>query len=160
MSVQPCNTAPLVEHGVVAFEPAAFRLLYPSFTDPPYTDVMLQGYFALATMIISNRCGSVICDAVERERLLNLLVAHIATIFTVSPAGSALVGRVNKATEGTVSIGAEYASQVSESMAWFIQTPYGALVWQATADARSFRYIAPAQGCCGPAGRFPGRGGY
>jgi hypothetical protein len=69
------------------------------------------------------------------------------------------VGNVTGATEGTVSISAAWASSVSQSMAYFIQTQFGAMFWQLTSPYRSFRYVAPAL-CCGPAGAFAGRRGY
>jgi Protein of unknown function (DUF4054) len=158
-----CAVAVVPVHGVVVFDPAAFKLLYVQFAT--VADPTLTLYFDLATMILANTCGSIVSDATQRERLLNLLVAHIAALQPVSPAGGAgsggtLVGRVASASEGTVSVTAEYASQVSASMAWFIQTQYGALFWQLTSSIRSFRYVAPCYGSQGPVGAFAGRRGY
>lgn len=153
-----CSVAPTPEHGVVEFVPADFRALFPVFTDPPYTDGMLDMYFALATLILDNSCASVVTDGVMRERLLNLLVAHIATLQPTAAGSSIPVGRVSGATEGTVAVQLQYATIVSQSMAFFIQTQYGALFWQLTSPWRSFRYVAPVRPC-GPAGRFAGRRG-
>lgn len=158
MSVNPdCSVAPAPVHGVVEFDPAAFRATYPAFTDPPYTDGMLQLYFDLATLILNNSCASVVSDGVQRERLLNLLVAHIATLQPAA-ASSPLrpVGVVSGATEGSVSV--QFALQVSQNSQWYLQTQYGALFWQLTAPYRSFRYVAPCTPC-GPAGVFAGRRG-
>lgn len=151
-----CSVAPLPEHGVVEFDPEAFKAAYPQFAS--VADPLLTSYFDLATMIVNNTCRSPVSDAKKRERLLNLLVAHIATLFMPAASGGSggVVGRVSSATEGSVSIDAEYASEVSKSMAWFIQTPWGALFWQLTLPYRSFRYFAPDR-CCGPAGAFAGR---
>lgn len=162
MSVNPdCSVYPAAQHGVVEFEPAAFRALYPQFTDPPTTDAMLANFFALATVILNNRCTSIVTDGVLRERLLNLLVAHLALITpTTGGAGSGggLVGPVSSASEGSVSVSSGFAAQVSQNAAWFAQTQFGFTFWQLTAPYRSFRYQAPTT-CCGPAGAFAGRRG-
>lgn len=157
-----CSVAIKPVHGVVEFDPAVFITIYTQFAT--MSPDMLSLYFDLATLIVANNCGAIVADATQRERLLNLLVAHIATLQPILPgaggggSGPGLVGRVAGATEGTVSVTAAYASQVSQSMAWFIQTQYGALFWQLTSPIRSFRYIAPCQPC-GPAGSFAGRRG-
>lgn len=158
-----CTQAPQPIHGVVTFDPAVFIVQYPMFAAVPA--VTLQGYFILATMIVDNSCQSVVSNATFREYLLNLLVAHMAALLPLAGSGSqagtggGVVGRVSSATEGTVSISAEYAAQVSQSMAWFIQTQYGALFWQLTSPYRSFRYVAPAYCCGGPGGAYAGRRG-
>lgn len=158
-----CTQAPQPVHGVVQFVPADFIAAYPMFAS--VAPGLLTSYFILATMIVDNTCQSVVDDATVREQLLNLLVAHIATLVpsgTGAPgagSGGGVVGRISSATEGSVSISAEYAAQVSQSMAWFTQTQWGALFWQLTSPYRSFRYVGPPQ-CCGPAGAYAGRRGY
>lgn len=163
MSVNPdCSIAPVPVHGVVVFEPAAFKVLYAQFV--AVSDATLTFFFDLATLILNNSCRSIVADGVMRERLLNLLVAHIATLQPTATGGGggsgpALAGVISSATEGTVSVDAVWLSQVSQSMAWFIQTQYGALFWQLTSPFRSFRSV-PAPQCCGPAGAYAGRRGY
>lgn len=156
-----CSVAPAPIHGVVEFVPAEFKALFPQFGT--VADPLLTSYFDLATMIVNNTCRSMVCDATKRERLLNLLVAHICALLPVAPNGGAgsgaqVVGHVTAATEGTVTISAQYAALVTNNMAWFIQTQYGALFWQLTANYRTMRYIPPVQ-CCGPAGVYAGRRG-
>lgn len=158
-----CTQATEPVHGVVTFDPAVFIAAYPMFATVP--SGLLTTYFLLATMIVDNSCNSAVDDAKFREQLLNLLVAHIATLTPTGAAapgggsGGAVVGRIASASEGSVSISAEYAASVSQSAAWFAQTQWGALFWQLTSPYRSFRYVAPAQ-CYGPAGAFAGRRGY
>lgn len=158
-----CTAAPQPIHGVVLFDPAAFIVAYPMFA--AVAPGVLQGYFVLATMIVNNTCKSVVSNATFREYLLNLLVAHIAQLMPLAGSGNqagtggGVVGRVSSATEGTVSISAEYAAQISQSMAWFIQTQFGALFWQLTSPYRSFRYVAPPYCCGGPGGAYAGRRG-
>lgn len=159
-----CTLAPTPVHGVVVFSATEFRTLFPQFAGAVPSDAILGGYFVDATIIVNNSCASVVDDANTRLRLLYLLVAHIAALAPTSAnggpnSGAGAVGRVASASEGSVSISAEYAAEVSQSMAWFIQTQYGALFWQLTSPYRSFRYAAPAY-CCGPGGAFAGRRGY
>lgn len=156
-----CSVLPAVAHGVVEFDPAAFRALFPVFTDPPTTDAQLQFYFALATLVLSNSCASVVTDGNERERLFYLLVAHIATLFPLkggAGAGVVIVGPLSGATEGTVTVQAGWAASVGNNAAWYAQTQYGFMFWQFTAPYRSMRYVLPRQ-CCGPAGVLAGRRG-
>lgn len=155
-----CSVAPVPVHGVVEFVPADFKVLFPQFAT--VADSLLMMFFDLATLILNNTCNSLVSDAAMRERLLNLLVAHMATQWPTAAAagsGGGIVGNVTGATEGTVSISAAWASEVSQSMAYFIQTQFGAMFWQLTSPYRSFRYVAPPQ-CCGPGGALAGRRGY
>lgn len=159
MSVVVCppNSPPV--HGVVVFDPAAFKTAYPDFAT--VADAALQLNFTLATLILNNTCRSVFVDAVTRETYLNLLVAHITALRNgvngQPPQG--IVGRVNSATEGTVSVSAEYAAGVSQSQAWFVQTQWGAMFWLATSTFRGMHYI-PAPAHCGGPGVMAGRRGF
>lgn len=159
MSVNPdCSVAPQPVHGVVEFDPAAFRALFPQFVDPPYTDGILEMYFALATLILSNSCGSVVSDGTQRERLLNLLVAHLAVITPLTGAASpGIVGPISSASEGSVTVSSGFAATVARNAAWFAQTQFGFTFWQLTAPYRSMRYVAP---CTDGVGAFAGRRGY
>lgn len=160
MSVEPCpSPVPSITRGIVVFDPAAFKVLFPAFVT--VADPVLTGYFDDATMFLNNSCCSVMKDANKRERLLNLLVAHIAALLSGENgnAPSGLVGRVDKATEGSVSVSAAYASQMSMSAAYFSQTQYGAMFWMATTVYRTARYVAPpASGCVGRTGGYYGPG--
>lgn len=152
MAIDPCpSPAPQSVHGVVTFNPATFKAKYPAFAT--VADALLTGDFELAQLFLNNSCCSVVRDANVRETLLNLLVAHIATLLQGAngQAPSGLIGWVSGATEGSVSVQASYISQMSMSEAYFSQTPYGLIFWQATARFRSFLYV-PAPTC--------GLGGY
>ena len=46
----------------------------------------------------------------------------------------AIVGRISSASEGSVSVSSEYKDSGSPSEAFFTQTKYGAMFWQATAQ--------------------------
>ena len=162
MAIDPCpSPAPAIQRGIVRFEPAAFKVAFPAFAT--VADGLLEGDFAIATMFLNNSCCSVVKDAPTREKLLNLLVAHIATLLQgangVAPSG--LVGRVDKAAEGSVSVSASYVNEMSMSEAYFAQTQYGAMFWTATASYRAFHYVPPPANACigrGPGYVLPGRG--
>ena len=87
--------------------------------------------------------------------LLYLLTAHIAWLnaprdangnpaATGQPA-SPIVGRINTASEGSVSVGADMgdATAGSPSQAWYMTTKYGAEYWYDTAGFRTAGYVPP-----------------
>jgi len=161
------SPAPQNQRGVVVFSAADFKALYPAFAT--IADGLLQGDFDVATLFLNNSCCSVVKDAPTREKLLYMLTAHVAALLQGEngkpPPG--VVGRVSDAREGSVSVGVEYASEMSMSEAYFSQTQYGAMFWIATAQYRAFHYVPPPnRGCVGglpgiitPGFPWPGSGG-
>jgi hypothetical protein len=125
--------------GVVTFDYAAWVARYPEF-DAIEQSLVLD-YFDEATGILDNTPCSIVQDTTQRARLLNMLTAHIAAMNSGvnGQAASPLVGRVSNATEGSVSVAAEYPT--TSDNAWFLQTKYGAAYWQATAYLRTFNYV-------------------
>lgn len=127
--------------GIVVFNAETFKVRYPEFST--IIDAVLSEYFAEATLYLNNTEKSRVCDVAQRSMLLNMIVAHIAAlnrgINGQSP--SALVGRINSATEGSVSVTVDYGT-VSNTQAWYLQTRYGAAYWQATAQYRQAVYRA------------------
>lgn len=146
MSVGPCPPNGPVSHGVVEFEPEVFKAAYPEFAT--ITDPVLEVNFDLATLQLNNSCGSRVSDAALREKLLNLLVAHITTLRNGAngqpPPG--MVGRIGYAIEGSVAATADMGPQVY-GQAYYNQTQWGAMYWQATAIYRTFQYV-PAPAVC------------
>lgn len=76
-----------------------------------------------------------------------------------------IVGRVNNASQGDVSVASEYQAPPNASMAWFIQTKYGAQYWAMTAKYRTFIGLpaspdnySPLGGLTGPWGGGPWNG--
>ena len=128
---------------VVAFDLAGFRLRYPEFAT--VADALLGAYFVESTVYLNNTDSSIVADVALRSMLLNMLTAHIAVLNSGAngQAASALVGRINSASEGSVSVSADMGP-VSGSSAWFLQTRYGAAFWSATARFRTMRYIPGA----------------
>lgn len=128
--------------GVVVFDSAEFRALYPSIQA---TDAQLEDYFAMAETFLDNTPCSVVKDVANRKRMLYLLVAHIATITGLAESGNPVVGRISNATEGSVSVSLDYGT-MGNNERWYLQTPWGAMYWQLTKKYRSAVYrlgIAP-----------------
>ena len=131
---------------VVVFNYDTWVAQYPEFAGMP--SAQAQGYFNQAALYCDNTASSVITDASPggaRETILYMLTAHVATILaavvvngTLS-APSPLVGRITNATEGSVTVAAAMDGAPG-SAAWFNQTKYGAMAWQAMAPYRTMRY--------------------
>lgn len=136
-------TAPTVTPGSVVFSAEEFLDSYPQFTQ--VSPAALQGNFSLACLLLDNSSASVVQDAPTRQYLLYLLTCHISALLNgvdgEPPAGT--VGRISDATQGSVSVRAEWASSVSNSEAFYIQTQWGAMAWQMMAQYRTARYVPP-----------------
>jgi hypothetical protein len=165
VSIAPCPPSTPPTKGVVVFSPTAFKAGFPEFAT--VADAALNLSFSLATLQLNNSCSSRVCDANEREVLLNLLTAHITELKNGKngqpPAG--IVGRVSDAQEGSVRVSAD-AGTVVYGQAYYLQTQWGFLYWQSTAKYRSAVYV-PAPPVCADFGvgalpvwpSWPGSGG-
>jgi len=130
----------------VNFDQTLFLTRYPEFADVNPT--LLGMYFAEAGLFLDNSGAGVIQDPNQQLILMNMLTAHIAELnrLTTGPDGTAhavnqLVGRVSSATQGTVTLQADYSSPEGIQQ-WLDQTKYGAAYNAATAGYRLFRYRA------------------
>lgn len=123
--------------GVVVFDIAKFRALYPNITA---TDAQLESYFVKATMLLNNTDKSCVKNLAEREILLFLLVAHLATLQARVESGNTAVGRLASGTEGSVSVTFDNGT-TTLSDKWYQQTPYGSEYWALTSKYRSFLYV-------------------
>ncbi|MDE3023344.1 MAG: DUF4054 domain-containing protein, partial [Pseudomonadota bacterium] len=120
--------------GTVAFDSVGFLARYPEFSTVP--TATLQAYFNEAGMYLNNTDSSPVTDFSVggiRYILLNMITAHIAALNSGvnGQAASPLVGRINSATEGSVSVTADMGA-VTNTQAWYMQTKYGAAYWQAS----------------------------
>lgn len=124
---------------VVVFDPTSFKLRYPEFA--AVSNTLLALFFDEATLYMDNSDTSIVQDIPRRTTLLNMVTAHITALSgSVSPDGQPKpVGRISSAGEGSVSVNLEYMAP--GTMAWFVQTQYGAAFWQATSSLRGFRYF-------------------
>lgn len=123
---------------VASFDPVGFLQAYPEFGTVP--EAQLAADWLQAGLYLNNTGNSPVQDIPTQTMLLNLLTAHIAKLVQGSngQGASGIVGTVNSATEGSVSVGAQ--AIVNTSNQWYMQTPYGAQYWQATAQFRTFQY--------------------
>lgn len=134
----------------VTFDYNAWVARYPEFA--AVLQPMAQAYFDEAGLYCANSASNPAFADGVLPTLLNMLTAHIAWLnaprdangnpsSTGQPA-SPIVGRINSASEGSVSVQAELESSGSPSEAFFTQTKYGLAYWQATAGYRTMRYSA------------------
>ena len=127
--------------GVVAFDYSLWAATYPQLA-PKVPEPLAARYFAQATLYLDNTDCSIVEDVAQRAVLLDMIVAHIASLNGASPAGAAgLVGRISSVTEGSVTISADMPTATAGSEAWYNQTPYGAAYWAATVGYRSGFYV-------------------
>lgn len=150
MTIDPCPANTPIERGIVVFDATEFKELYPAFAT--VSDEALELNFMAAEMLVKNTCCSRVVDARKRERLLNLLVAHITQLLNgingQPPAG--IVGVVTSATEGSVSVDTTIGV-IPFTAVYFAQTQFGLLFWQLTAPFRTFVYV-PAPTTCADLG--------
>ncbi|MDR3534021.1 MAG: DUF4054 domain-containing protein [Rhodopila sp.] len=134
--------------GTVAFDYAFWQAQYPQLAAsvPP---AQALGFWAQAGLYLDNTGCSPIVDATpygKRAIILYMITSHIAALFATinGNAPSPLVGRINSASEGSVSVQTD-VGDLPGSAQWFAQTPYGFAAWQAMAPYRTALYIAPPQ---------------
>lgn len=165
--------------GPVVFDYTWFQARYPDLSNWVSPE-MGQFYFDLATLYLNNSensstiatfevpgvgmvgypgmyaVGNPISNIGQRQMLLGLLTAHIATLNAPlnGKASSGLVGRISSATEGSVSVSVDYPQVAGAE--WFSLTKYGLMYWQATAMYRKGRYYPAPQ--LNPYGFRMGRG--
>lgn len=148
---------------VVVFDPAAFKVAFPEFELVPDARLTLL-FNMIGFTLLDNTDASIVVNVDQRSSMLNLLLAHMLTLYgyvtetgTVVP-GTGAVGRVSSATEGTVSTSLEYRVPASAGEAWYNQTPWGAMYWVMTAQFRSFHYVAAGRSGIGQSIDYLSRG--
>lgn len=119
------------------FDYAAWGARYPELVDK-VPEPLAQALFVEAGLFLSNGDGSIVQDVPKRLVILNMIVAHLAAL-QGRASDAPIVGRINSATEGSVTVQAQY--EASKSAQWWLQTTYGASAWQALRPYRTFRYV-------------------
>jgi hypothetical protein len=131
--------------GIVDFDATFFVARYPELAYIGPT--LLPLYFSEACMYCDNTPQSPIRDAnVGKQRyiVLHMATAHIAALNAPKADGSEaspLVGRIQSATQGSVSVSTQN-DYPPGSAQWWQQTKYGAAFFAATTQFRLFRYRA------------------
>jgi len=129
--------------GVVVFDYEKWITRYPEFS---VSVPDAQPFFDEAQLYCNNTAESPVAQIETRAVLLNMLTAHIAALsagVNGEPA-SPLVGRINSASEGSVSVQTQ-SDYPPGTVHWYQQTKYGAAFWAATNKYRTMRYVAGAQ---------------
>lgn len=129
----------------VTFDYAAWVARYPEFTSVP--EPLAAQYFAEATAFHANDGTGPVNSATLQRVYLNMVTAHIAARYAVRDGKqpSDLVGKIQSASEGSVSVSVESDSGPSAgSHAWYTQTKYGNDYLAATAQYRGPLYRKPA----------------
>lgn len=133
----------------INFDYTAWVAIYPQFATLTQTQVV-DGALPIAEIYCRNDGGGPVSTTAIQTTLLGLMVAHICQlIYGINgQAPSSLVGRISGATEGSVSVATDYPA--TQASAWYLQTPFGASFWAATAVYRTMRYLPGPQRCFNP----------
>ena len=139
----------------VTFSFSEWTTMFPEFAATNPTTA--QTWFDRASFLCGNQTTNPLyCVTNMLKNAIYLLTAHIAWLnaprdATGVPAASGqpappIVGRINSASEGSVSLGADMgnADSGSPSQAWYMQTKYGAEYWAVTACVRTANYVPNA----------------
>ena len=111
------------------FDVTAFRALFPAFADTvKYPDAALQSYFTMATCYVSPWDSCSLTGACL-DMVLNLLTAHLATIYGEIAAGDGGVGVLQSATIDKVSITVQLPPTMTAWQVFLARTPYGLQAW-------------------------------
>lgn len=137
-----------------------WQTAYPQFAVTVPNEGVALTAFNLATNYCNNTdCGVIPCDPATyqpRQGLLYLLTAHVAQLLYGSSltdnAASPIVGRITDASEGSVSVSADMPT--NPAAAWYYQTQFGAMYWEATK-----RFRLGGRWKCGPRTFSGARGG-
>lgn len=127
--------------GVVSFDYGVWAMRYPELAGS-VVQPLAALYFAEATLYCDNTACSPIEDLGVRALLLNMATAHVAALNAPvnGQAPSPLVGRINSATQGSVTVQAQN-DYPPGTVQWWQATRYGAAFWAATQQYRTARYV-------------------
>lgn len=129
--------------GVAVFDYDEWSQRYPALAANVDQDLASFYFIEGGLLYLDNTDASVVQDVPTRTLLLYLLTAHIATLnLPVSAGGNGAggVGRTSSASRGSVSVSFDMGPTTASS-AWFMQTQYGAMFWQAMLPYRTARYV-------------------
>ena len=142
-----------VDPHVVVFNYQDWMAAYPEFAG--VTAPRAERFFNEACVFCDNTaCSPVPYDSTQtptgpRDIYLAMLTAHIAALNGALDAcgvvqagqGLGVVGRIQSASEGSVSVSfGDMGSGDGPNAAWYNQTRYGATYWIATAQYRTWQY--------------------
>lgn len=126
----------------VTFDYNTWVGMFPYFSSVPSS--LGAGYFIQACGLCANTTLNPLFSKGILPLALYLLTSHIAALNSPTPdgqQGSTLVGRINSATEGSVSVQAQWDSSGSPNESYFTQTKWGAQYWTMAAVTRTAVYL-------------------
>lgn len=124
---------------IVAFNYQSFAARYPQFAAIP--EATIQACWEEATIYHSNNGSGPVATTTSQQALLNMVTAHICFLSfgeNNQPA-SPIVGHINSASEGSVSVSADNEYPPGSAQ-WWQQSKYGSQYWLATAQYRTMQY--------------------
>lgn len=126
---------------VAQFDYALWAARYPELADT-VSPALANAYFMEAGLRLDNSDCSIVTDATQRLVLLNMIVAHIASLNGAggdgSPAG--IVGPIKSATEGSTSV-TTGLGELSIEDAYWASTPYGLAYLNIMAPLATAHYV-------------------
>lgn len=109
---------------ILLFSIAQFRALFPAYSNEGcFPDAMLNGYWARAITIVSNKNYGWLRGA-YRQEALNLMTAHLLALSAIIGEGGT-PGVVTGATIDKISITLEPPPYQTQFQYWLGTTPYG-----------------------------------
>lgn len=139
----------MLQAPAVTFDYPSWVARYPEFVN------VSEGYATLCFNEATLYCANVlriVCVPATLSALLNMLTSHIVRLYAPQVNGQSddidsgsspnpgTVGRIDSATEGSVTVSLDMPNQ-PQAAAWYMQTQYGASFWAATAVYRTARYV-------------------
>lgn len=125
---------------VASFDYNGWIQAYPEFIYVPIEQA--QNYFNIATAYHRNDGVTPVTNPVFQDMYLKMIMSHLAQILAPDPTGqpaSQIVGRITSASEGSVSVSSEMPLTPQSAAFWY-QTKYGTMYWNATKQYRTMRY--------------------
>jgi hypothetical protein len=126
----------------VVFDYAAWAARWPALAAVVAEPTAQAMFDEAQATLLDNSDASPVKNLITRGWLFNLLVAHMATLDQRSAqagaAGGGMLGRVQSASEGSVSV--SMGDYPVGSGKWFEQTQPGAQYWQAIQPHLRFQY--------------------
>ena len=133
---------------IASFDFGVFSARYPELV--PVGSTLAQEYWNEAALFLANDGTGPVSSPAVQQQLLNMVTAHLAFLFAPrdasgNPAATGagppkLVGRISSATQGSVTVAADYADSTTAQEAFFQQSRYGVEFWTLTAVYRMAFY--------------------
>jgi hypothetical protein len=127
----------------ITYTYAEWIAVYPQFAGTVTSAAFDATVYMLSQQYCVNDGTGPVTTAAIQTTLMGLMCGHVAQLLfgSSTQAVSPLVGRVNSASEGSVSVAADMPPASNATQAWLYQTQYGAAYWAATAPYRTMRYV-------------------